>query len=99
MTDSLNVSTYVSKAAEKAATSVAPKPRNLIARLRDPSDGWSGDALCVDAEAAALAADRIEELETQNGKLRAGLFGSHANLPNPDGELMASLGPKGRPIL
>lgn len=35
---------------------------NLVKRLRDAHDGWSGDACCVSAEVAAEGADEIERL-------------------------------------
>lgn len=34
----------------------------LIEELRTPSDGWSGDASCIDAEVGVRAANTIEAL-------------------------------------
>lgn len=46
---------------------------DLIKQLRNPSDGWTGDAVCVDAEIAAEAANEIERqgklVDEHNAKL------------------------------
>lgn len=35
---------------------------DIVHRLRDATDGWSGDAVCVDGETAADAAIEIKRL-------------------------------------
>lgn len=37
---------------------------DLLKELREPKEGWSGDAACVSAEVAAVAADEIERLRS-----------------------------------
>lgn len=36
--------------------------RDIVERLREPMDGWTGDAHCVSAEVAEEAAAEIERL-------------------------------------
>ncbi len=42
----------------------------LIERLRDGKDGWSGDAVCVSAGIAAIAADELDRLTAEYASLR-----------------------------
>lgn len=45
----------------------------LLQHLRSPLDGWSGDAFCVSAELAGLAADEIVRLEAALAAAKAAL--------------------------
>lgn len=47
--------------------------KDIIERLRDANMGWSGDALCVDADTAADGAAEIERLREENDRFRKAL--------------------------
>jgi len=44
---------------------------DIVGQLRDASDGWSGDAVCVSQEVAEAAAIEIERLRVEVARLKA----------------------------
>lgn len=57
---------------------------DIVSRLLDPSDGWTGDAYCVAAEVAAEGAAEIERLQALLRKIasfsRGKAGGTHAQI-------------------
>jgi hypothetical protein len=55
-------------------TSPSEDVSELVRRLRDASDGWSGDAACIAAEIGEQAALALEALQRRNGELEKELL-------------------------